>query len=324
MRSRRSVWSDPVVQQIAAAYFVPAAQQYGDLLRARHTAEGKLFQKIIEQFPKERWYRRGEPDRSRQCIAAVMPDGTLLDGFTLWDKPGYEDPRAVAAMLRNALVKWNGLSPQRRLQGELTDQDLRKQWDQGYPADGLVLRVVNRDLPSDAEPLPEELRKWWNLDYAWFRKDEVQRLLPGRFAAGVRYEVPSDLTQRIVAYHLLDNVHCHDHEWYKKEEIDQARLTGTVVAVQGDVVSLRFEGESKMNQTEPRPKGYAAKLLGYARYDQASGKFVSFEMLAVGQRHGGHGRHGQARNPGRMGIAFQIAGPGERTPPLAPYWKQGP
>lgn len=152
MIARRSVWSNPRVQQLAAR-FVPAADEVGRLQRG-DDAECRLFQKIAEQG---HYAGREQPTSTRQGTYAAAPSGVLLASIN------NNDPRRMEGMLREALEKWESLSPADRLQnaagdtggpgvdddGQPVSEDpQRTRWmDRLYPGDGLVLCVYSRDLP---------------------------------------------------------------------------------------------------------------------------------------------------------------------------------
>lgn len=46
----------------------------------------------------------------------------------------------------------------------------------------------------------------WNLDYAWFTKEESVGFAPQVHEAGTTYDVAHDLVLRLVRFHLIDNV----------------------------------------------------------------------------------------------------------------------
>jgi hypothetical protein len=72
---------------------------------------------------------------------------------------------------------------------------------------------------------------------------------------------------------------------------------------------------------ELRERGLQARLLGKASFDRAQGRFLRFELLAVGTRWGGRSTD---MKPSPIGFFFTIAGtgPAERLPP-AQFWKYG-
>jgi hypothetical protein len=70
-------------------------------------------------------------------------------------------------------------------------------------------------------------------------------------------------------------------------------------------------------------RGFSGQLLGTAQYDTAKGRFISFELVALGYRWGATPYNGRADDlaPSPIGFAFTLAGntAAERIPP-AYYW----
>ena len=166
----------------------------------------------------------------------------------------------------------------------------------------------------------DQQRERWpdaNLDYAWFRKEEARAFLPAEPKKGANHEVPRQLIERLACYHLLDNVHALNYTFFPRESVEKARLMTTVVEVEGDLVTVHFEGETRA-AIESKKIGYAPKLLGRGKYNLKERKFASFELVAVGMRWG-LGSCNQRHNPAPalMGIVLTIAGdrPAERLPP---------
>ena len=87
----------------------------------------------------------------------------------------------------------------------------------------------------------------------------------------------------------------------------------------GNTVSLRLEGETSTAVDGPRQHGLDMRLLGTATFDLTKGRFVAFELVAVGVRAGRtqlNGRRGDT-DPAPIGILFTLAGDGpcERIAP---------
>ena len=77
-----------------------------------------------------------------------------------------------------------------------------------------------------------------------------------------------------------------NYTFFPKEAIEKARLTSTVVQVDGDLVSLSFAGESRSSIVSLNKIGYEPKLLGRAKYSLKDQRFISFELVAVGMGWG--------------------------------------
>ena len=151
-----------------------------------------------------------------------------------------------------------------------------------------------------------------------FSAREARAFLPAEPQKGDRHEVPQILVIRLARFHLVDNVHALNYTVFPEEAVEKARLTATVDEVEGDLISLSFEGETRASFVEPEKIGFTPKLMGNATFDLSGGAFASFELVAVGTRWGlgsCNGRRDPA--PALMGIVFTLAGdsPAERLPP---------
>jgi len=291
------------VQKLAAE-FVMAADACDRMQREScQDADALLFRKFAGKRTSTKRNRGGN-----QGHYAVTPSGELLASSS------NTDPKALAELMKQALEKWATLPREKRLLSKAPDPKAAENWQHMealYPEDGLALRVVARDQKRERWPDA-------NLDYAWFRKDEARAFFSAEPTKDAQHAVPSELVQRLARFHLLDNVHALNYTFFPKEAIEKAGLTSTVVKVDGDLISLSFEGESRASMVSPNKIGYAPKLLGRARYSLENQKFVSFELVAVGLRWG-LGSCNQRHNPAPalMGIVFTLAGdtPAERLPP---------
>jgi len=291
------------VQKLAAE-FVVAADACDRMQKEFCQDEDAL---LFRKFAKERTLKKGNRGGA-QGHYAVAPSGELLAASSS------ADPKVLVEMMKQGLAKWATLPREQRLLPKSPDPTAAENWrvkEKLYPDDGLVLRVVARDRTRERWPDS-------NLDYAWFRKDEARTLLPTELKKGAKHNVPRELVQRLARFHLLDNVHALNYTFFPKEAIEKARLTSTVVQIEGDLVSLSFEGETRASMVSPKIIGYEPKLLGRATFNLKEQKFVSFELLAVGMRWG-LGNCNQRHNPAPalMGIVFTLAGdsPAERLPP---------
>jgi hypothetical protein len=233
------------------------------------------------------------------------------------------DPARVANMLERALAQWEKLSrAERLLPTDPQDQAAAvKRAERFYPKDGLVLYVNSRDLPRES-PGAGWRGQAWNQDYAWFTKKEARQFLPPRPQVGQKQELPVPLIHRIACAHLVDNVRGQTTP-FEESHVKQAQLAAEVTAVDGDVVSLRLEGETRTSAEGAEKHGFEARLLGKATYDGKKERFLTFELVAVGTRWGGT-RFNFRRDDlgqGPMGVLFTLAGdrPEERVAPAFHY-----
>jgi hypothetical protein len=135
---------------------------------------------------------------------------------------------------------------------------------------------------------------------------------------GKKHDLPVPLLHRIACAHLIDNVRGQTAP-FEESQVKKARLNTEVTAVDGDVVSLRLEGQTRTVMEGGHEHGLEMRLLGKATFDLARGRFRTFELVAVGSRWGGtryNGRRWDA-DAAPIGILFTLAadGPCERVAP---------
>lgn len=290
--------------QKLAAEFVVAADACDRMQKEACQDEDAL---LFKKFARERTVKKGNRGGA-QGHYAVAPSGELLAASSS------ANPAVLVEMMKKGLEKWSELPREKRLLRKTPDPKAAESWrrqEKLYPEDGLALRVVARDKKRERWPDA-------NLDYAWFRKDEARSFLPAEPKKGTHHDVPKQLVERLARFHLIDNVHALNYTFFPKEAIEKARITTTVDKVEGDLVSVSFEGQTRASMTSPNTIGYEPKLLGRAQYNLKDEQFVSFELVAVGKRWG-LGNCNQRHNPAPalMGIVFTLAGdtPAERLPP---------
>lgn len=290
--------------QKLAAEFVPAADASDRLQnKSSKDEDALLFQKFAAK-----WTMREQRGGTGQGQYVVTPSGELLASCAT------TSPKVVAEMMKKGLEQWGKLPRAKRLLPNAPDPKAAerwRRWEKLYPENGLVLHVVSRDQTRVRWPD-------WNQDYAWFRTEEARAFVPAEPKQDAEHKVPLQLVERLARFHLLDNVYALNYTFFPKEAIEKAGLTAVVIQVEGDLVSLRFEGETRASLLAPQKLGYEPKLLGRAKYNLKNQKFVSFELVAVGMRWGlGNCNQRHDPSPAPMGIVFKLAGksPAERLPP---------
>lgn len=297
----------PEVQQLAAQ-FVPVADEVSRLQRDAD-ADCVFFRGFCELG---HYGGRTRPSATRQGMYAVTATGTLLASVNT------RDATEVVRMLERALAKFDALPVAART-GErpALDPAAIRRFEDLCPEDGLVLRVYSRDLPR-AEVVEGWRGKAWNVDHAWFRRDEVAAFVPAP-EPGAEAAMPGPVLLRLIRAHLVDNVrgqtlaHGPDH-------VVEKRLVARTARIDGDLQLLELEGGVRVERAGtwatrgygphgPQRLGFSGRLYGAARYDRAAGRFVEFRLLAVGLRHGAtefNGRHDDP-GPAPLGFAFELA-----------------
>ncbi|HET7768563.1 MAG TPA: hypothetical protein VFN74_07285 [Chloroflexota bacterium] len=321
MAGRESVFSDPVVIDLASNHFVSVAENCSPL-QSQQDAKGEFFRLVAEQG---HYAGRTFPTSTRQGYYTFTADGRLLTAANT------RDPRAIERMLRTALERWEALRATGFSAGapsfEVSDYTPARP--DRYPVDGLALRLAARDLPRQTDTRVDDWRKRaWNLDYAWFTKDEAQALVP-EAREGATRAWPQSVIRRMALFHLRDFVRGEPSAW-PEEALRVGQMTSTVTGVEGNSVRLQLGGHIHLEHTMRwrRPNdgsehtsscGYDATLSGEAVWDTSTQRFVSFELAAAGPRWGTnqYNNRGDDLGPAPMGVVFALAGsdPKDRTPP---------
>lgn len=293
---------------------MPAADEVGRLQRGGD-AECRFFQGIMEQG---HYGGRTAPTGTRQGTYAVTPGGAFLASVNT------RRAKDMARMLERALAAWEAMEPAERL-GDAIELDAAQRFERHYPEDGLVLRCVSRDLEVQEDLSPADWRRSaWNQDFAWFRKDEVERFLPATEVGATR-ALPEELVRRLTRLHLLDNVRGQTPA-FRAEHVQVAELELVVVAIEDGAQRLELRGRTRVERPKgwheaPQPQGLAFDLLGRAL--ARDGRFEEFELLAVGSRWGGtqyNAREGQAES--KLAIALVLDADAPRVAP-ANHWHYG-
>jgi hypothetical protein len=297
----------------ACADFAPAADEVWRLQR--------------DEDPECRWFRqavRGAPDPvagSMQGTYVLTPDGALLGRLNS------TDPDRVLAMLTRALEAWRALPDVGRAPSSAPGLVPRHRWEDSYPADGLALERFARDVGSaPSEPPARPV----NRDTVWFDQRELSGFVPHRGEVGAARDVDAALIERLARFAFVDNVRGQTLP-FSRAALRETRLRSEVSAIEDGVWSLRLWGETVAQTAgdepgqgywrskRPWPRSLRARVAGEAKWDPAAGRFVQFDLVAVGTRRGrttfnGRGREEVDSEHG-IGFLLRIAPTGDRVAP---------
>ncbi len=81
---------------------------------------------------------------------------------------------------------------------------------------------------------------------------------------------------------MIDNAHGTAPR-FADQHVERAVLNAEVIAVQDDLVSLRFVGTMR---TDNGQQGYAAKILGQGIYHPQQARWDALELVTLGTRWG--------------------------------------
>ena len=273
--------------------FVCAVDEVWRLQRGTD-AESRHFQAMADHG------HYGGGGGTRQGLYILTADGTFLASSNELSAEG------ALATLAEGLDAWAETKPAQRTLP--ADWDLeRKRWEDSLPPDALILRSWNADLGEGAQ------RERLNRDHVWFTRAEARGWLGEDPRPGDEHVVAATITDRLVQFHLVDNVRGQTLP-FAKSETTGSQLRTTVTARDGDVVDFVISGETAAETdgtwrmgdndwkpTERFPRGVMTQIDGYGRYDLGAGRFETLTFTAAGTRTGRTNLNG--RGPDDVGPA---------------------
>lgn len=313
---RRSVWSDPRLIELAGS-FVAAADETWRLQRG-DDGECRFFQAMVS----EEGHYRG-PGGTRQGIYVCSPSGELLSSLNSLDAD------LVIAALELGLERWRELPRARRRLAPDSPVRPAHRWEESFPEDGLVLTSVRRDLPADGNPFAARAERW-NRDPVWFAGEEARGWLPEALVPGSTRRVAPLVVRRLARFHVVDNARGQTLP-YAPDEVADSWIESRVERVEGEHVFLALRGEThaasdgvwRLGDNDWKPKGpgpFPRRIdtlcAGSATYDLASGRFVAFELTAIGERSGRTPNNGRRDDDeGPIGFVFRLEESARRIAP---------
>lgn len=325
MAGREQAFSDPEVIRLVGQHFIPVAENCSPL-QWQQDAKGEFFRLLGEQG---HYAGRTFPTDTRQGYYTCAADGTVLVATNA------RDPREMEAMLHKALQRFELLTEaDGATNAALVDlPDFTPARPSRYPEGGLILQLATRDLPRTVDNRRDDWRRHaWNLDYAWFTRDEARSVVPTSRVPGARQPVPGPIVQRLARFHIRDFARGEPPAW-PKDAVRQAELEATILDVARTdhrLVRLTLTGAIRLSwewrwhdryrdEDRQSENGLDVQLYGEATWDEDVAAFTAFDLIAAGCRWG-TSQYNSRRDdlePAPLGIAFTLAGdePRHRTPP---------
>jgi|GEM_PF-2572493 len=356
MLYRRYDWTDPEALELAKQ-FVTVAVEHRTWQESLATPE-QWFPGFLDRAGMQNY----EPEDGHGANAlvglfALRPDGTQLAvPRTTTESP--TPKRDTAEFLQAALEAWDGLSPEERTYDAAVADYPRppSPWEAAtnlpaeLPPNRVVLQSWIRDLPREDkdEIAPEgaEIRRkgffrdLWNTDFAWF--EDPAAWLPENPKVGDVYSVPRWAVERLVRFHLVDNVAGLTRS-FERDHVEIAEIRLAVVAASADRVEMVLSGQTRaaeagewqLSQTTEEvatTRGFETTIHGRATWLHREERFERLEFLAKGTRWGGTAQNRRFEvefpptsndlAPAPIGLWFELyTGPEEKAIPPFFTWR---
>tara|TARA_Y100000590_G_C15734951_1_gene1018245 strand:+ start:3380 stop:4186 length:807 start_codon:yes stop_codon:yes gene_type:complete len=215
------------------------------------------------------------------------------------------NPDDVLSVIQQGLDKWNHNTISDRSINPTNTIIPSHRWEDSYPENGLVLTGYKIDLKSDP-PSNDNRGDRWNMDHVWFNKAEMKEWITNDLIEGSVNKVPAVISERLIRFHLVDNVRGQTLP-FAPDEIKMNQMMTEVVLKNESSIELEISGESfsvakgewSLGENDWTPThlldhSIRTKLLGKVTYNFQTETVTEFEMVAIGERSG------KTKNNGRM------------------------
>ena len=271
MSMRAGPLSDPGIIHLLNSFFVPVYATVEDYRPggAKWEGEGPLYREIRAEAKEE-----GRHDGT-VCVYLIAPDG---DGFdSLIVSQANKTPR-LRQFLESAITRLS-VSPGKALLPTVP-QNVTPE----VPFGGVVLYVVSRGNPDgDWSGLPGE--SWIPLE-----SDEWWALVPDPQAEpGERWEVDEAIAEKILTHvHPPTRISRFESQRLPSgphgHQVEAAELEGKVLAREGNILRVRFDGRSQIKRAarpfKPDENRAVATIVGFAELDVETQQLRSLQLVS--------------------------------------------
>ncbi len=301
------VWSDPRVQKLARE-FVCCTEEV-DILFPRnewlinHLKDDPavhLFRDIYgKQAPRKHW--DPNPQKTKQGVYAMMPDGTYLSGRFVGARPDQ-----VVELMNEALTEWKKIVRERNLRPKAVPQkEALSTWKkQQNEKLGLHIELHYRDLPRKRTKKTNHGKKvGGHVNTTWLElnPNEAKSLIP---SGSEWQDVPKNVRDKLFTHGLKDIVYGQSPNW-KPQDIQSGNIKVRRGKTTRAGVIIEFLGEFDIKDHNHQFKG---KLVGKMLFSQKLKRITNMEVIAIGDRSGGttyNFRNGdEATAP--LGVSFYV------------------
>jgi len=295
---RASVFSDDYVIETLNDKFIPVVDNVSKS-QVRKDEHGEFFRKIAEQG---HYAGRTVPTNTRQG---------LYDAVRIWNKTTTAERSPKIAKSFQADPKFS-LNP---------------------PTDGLILRMITRDLPREARAKRTDLTAF-NLDHVWISKEEMLSMVPDNPSKGQLVPIPKVIAERIARFHLLDSVRGESRP-FDEDQVKIDNIGLKVMKVSDETIKFVIYGRSKTSRppskkVNPYTNARITKEMGTdlvwsgaVIFDRQEERFTRFDLLAAGKRWGRslYNFRDNDTGPAPIGFGFQIVEDDPTAPRFQAYYR---
>jgi len=249
----------------------------------------RIFKTYVRNAPKM-WAANTS---THQGIYCMTPEGEYLSGV-----PGLGRHGPARKLISAAWTKYTSKNPAMKP----VPTNPIPLWGGEEPSPGgLKLRVAYRDLPRGEKRRPStaNFQNPYNLGWYDFTAEEARTF---RVASREPVKIPHSVFTKFATITLKDAVRGQCGQ-FEPQDLKAGSLSTQLISRDGTRTSVRLTGTALLKDHE---RSVEMKLHGIAVWEGEN--FVSFDLVAAGQRSGKSGANGRENDtgPAPLGIAFQL------------------
>ncbi|MFT4551332.1 MAG: hypothetical protein ACI8XO_002458 [Verrucomicrobiales bacterium] len=256
----------------------------------------KLFKTYAANAPRGTFPQQTSTHQGLYCMT---PEGDYLSGkFARQTNGGARDTITSGLANWKEMVRKSNANPK-----PVPTDKLELFGGEVIQKGGLKLEVAYRDLPRGDVERPGDTRfpNPYNLGWYDLTPEEAKTFVTGSKSKAA---IPDQVFKKIARECLKDAVRGQMSNW-KDADIKDGQLFTSLAAESGSKQTYQLSGSAEMDSGELT---FSPKLHGTLTFDQATGEFTDFRLIAAGQRTGKAGANGRETDlgPAPMAIALTM------------------
>lgn len=296
---RREIWSDSHIQNIASQYVCVIEETFflyppAWLKNPPNPASTKLFKTYTANAPAETFPERTSTYQGLYCL---MPDGRYLSG-----KFARQTRDVAKRTLLGGLKKWQEITQQKSLHPKAVPTNKLAMYG-GDPLkkNGIKLEVVYRDLPRGNVKRPgnAQFPNPYNLGWFDFTPTEAKSFRP---SGKEKTALPDSILRKLARTRLKDAVRGQMSDW-KEGALQEGTLYTQLVSKRDGQSVYQLTGSAVLESAD---QSFKPEFFGFVRFNEITGEFADFRLLASGQRTGKGPANGRATDLGPAPMAVSL------------------
>ena len=296
---RREIWSDLDIQKIASQYVCVIEETFflfpPDWMKnPPNPTATKLFKTYVINSPAGTFPENTNTHQGLYCMTA---DGQYLSG-----KFARQSLKTAHKNLSDGLENWRKITAEQNLKPQpVPDDSLAIYGGDAFQKGGLKLQLTYRDLPRGNVQRPgnDQFPNPFNLGWHDFSPAEAHAFLT---ESSEKVPIPDPIFKKLVLTQIKDAVRGQMNAW-KKGSLQEGQLFTQLISTKEHTKTYQLSGSAKI---EASGRSFSPTFHGTLSFNQNTGEFTDFRLIASGQRSGKGQFNGRSTDPGPAPMAVTL------------------